>query len=126
MSGSTLVGLRLGSGPNDKRDTPDVLSRGTCRLVPEMLLRDSEGAWRDCDGVVSSPAALEVVDPTVRLRLRIVTVDGTLVIPRGDERGGVVVGAGSLDRAECTRASRRCIWAVSVRMCVSEFDVAIR
>lgn len=24
------VGFRFGSGPNESRDTPDVLSRGTC------------------------------------------------------------------------------------------------
>ena len=38
------VGFRLGSGPKDKRDTPDVLSRGMCLWAPlldEMLLRKS-------------------------------------------------------------------------------------
>lgn len=40
----------------------------------------------------------------------------------GDARGGVCVGAGSLDRAECTRASKRCIWAVRVRICERELD----
>ena len=38
------VGLRLGRGPKDRRETPDVLRRGTCLFVlEEMLLRDSDG-----------------------------------------------------------------------------------
>lgn len=43
----------------------------------------------------------------------------------GDARGGVCVGAGSLDRADCTLASRRCIWAVSDRICDSELEAGI-
>jgi hypothetical protein len=40
-----VVGLRLGRVPNDRRETPDELSRGTCLLVlEEMLLWDSDGA----------------------------------------------------------------------------------
>ena len=65
---------------------------------------------------------LDAVDPTVRLRLRIVTVDGTLTEERGEARGGVLTGAGSFERADWTRASRRAIWAVSVRICVSELE----
>ena len=77
--------------------------------------------------MVSEPARLaaldEAVEPRARLRLRIVTVDGT-TMPRGDERGGVLVGPGpgSLERADCTRASSRCICAVRVRMWVRELD----
>ncbi len=116
----------MGRVPNDRRETPDVLSRGTCLFVPEMLLRDSEGPWRDCEGVRWSPTRLaaleEAVEPTGRLRLRIVTVDGTLTGFRGEERGGVLAGPGSLERAEFTRASSFCICAVSVRMCVRELD----
>lgn len=112
------MGFRFGRGPKERRDTPEVLRRGTCLLL-EMLLRDSEGAWRDWDGVLSSPARLlaldEAAEPPARLRLRIVTVGGTLTF-RGDERGGVLAGPGSLERAECTRASSFCICAVSVRM----------
>jgi hypothetical protein len=37
--GSTPPGFRFGNGPNDKRLTPDVLSRGTC--LPDTL----ELAW---------------------------------------------------------------------------------
>jgi hypothetical protein len=116
-----VVGVRLGSGPKDRRETPDVLSRGTCwPVLDEMLLRDSDGAWRGWEGVVSEPARLaaldEAVEPTALRRLRIVTVEGTLMTPRGEERGGVPTGPGSLERADCTRASSRCIWAVSVRM----------
>ena len=104
MSESTVVGLRLGRGPNDSLDTPDVLSLGTCLLVvllDDMLLRKS-GMWEGlAEGVASSVIALdEVVDPTVRLRLRTVTVDGMLTEDRGDARGGVLTGAGSLERAE--------------------------
>ena len=46
--------------------------------------------------------------------------------PRGDARGGVVVGAGSLDRTLWTRASRRCIWAARVRMWVRVVEVVER
>lgn len=95
---------RLGNGPKDKRLTPDVLSLGTW-LPLEMV----EGGLRG----VSSPAMEDAEEPVVRLRERIVTVEGMLIPPctedRGDARGGVRDGAGSLDRAECTRASRRCI-----------------
>lgn len=85
--------VRFGSGPKDRRDTPDVLRRGTCFPGRPMPV--------DWDGV-SSARVDEVVEPVVRFRLLIVTVDGTLVLPRidrGEARGGVVVGAGSLERA---------------------------
>lgn len=126
------VGLRLGRGPKERRDTPEVLRRGTCLLVlEEKLARESDGAWREWEGVVvSEPARLaaleEAVEPTARLRLRIVTVGGT-AIPRGEERGGVLVDpvAGSLERADWTRASSRCICAVRVRMWVRELEGGI-
>jgi hypothetical protein len=67
-------GPRLGRGPNDRRLTPEVLSRGTWLPFDEadacMLV-----------GVVSSPATEEAVDPTARLRDRIVTVEGTCEFP---------------------------------------------
>lgn len=126
-----VVGLRLGRGPKERRETPEVLRRGTCLLVlEEKLARESDGAWRDWEGVMSEPARLvaleEAVEPTVRLRLRMVTVDGT-AMPRGEERGGVLVDpvAGSLERADWTRASSRCIWAVRVRMWVRELEGGI-
>lgn len=129
MSDSAFPGLRFGSGPNESRDTPDVLSRGTCLLVlDDMLLRKS--VLRGIVGVASSPATLpatlEVVEPTVRFRLRMVTVDGTAAEDRGENLGGVLIGPGSFERADCTRASRRCIWAVRVRMWVSELEGGIR
>lgn len=97
-------------------------------MLDDMLLRKS--VLRCMVGVASSPAALpatlEAVEPVARLRLRIVTVEGTLTEDRGENFGGVLTGAGSLDRADCTRASRRCIWAVRVRMCVSELEGGIR
>jgi hypothetical protein len=104
-SESTPPGFRFGSGPNDSRLTPDVLSRGTCL--------DVDAAWV-LVGVVSSPCTDEdAVEPIVRFRDRIVTLDGTLWAPctedRGDARGGVLTGAGSFDLADCTRASNRCI-----------------
>lgn len=116
---------RFGSGPKDSLLTPEVLSLGTW-----LGLEDVED--RKLVGVVSSPATLpardeEAVDPRVRFRERIVTVDGTVGAPavRGEARGGVCVGAGSLDRTECTLASSRCICAVRVRMCDRELDAGI-
>lgn len=41
----------------------------------------------------------------------------------GDARGGVLIGPGSLDLAECTRCSSSCICAVSVRICVSDEEL---
>jgi hypothetical protein len=41
---------------------------------------------------------------------------------RGLARGGVVVGAGSLDRAACTRSSSFCILPISPRTWTSEPD----
>src|SRR5688572_13194073 len=114
-------GLRLGSGPKDRRLIPDVLSLGT-------WLGLGVAAMLGLVGVVSSPATEdEAVDPTVRFRERIVIEEGTDVVlelksVRGDARGGVCVGAGSFERADCTRASSRCICAVSVLMCDSELD----
>jgi hypothetical protein len=83
-------------------------------VLEEMLLWDSDGAWRDWEGVSEAAklAALEeAVEPVVRLRLRMVMLDGIIMGPPGDERGGVLAGggAGSLERADCTRASSRCI-----------------
>lgn len=122
-------GLRFGRGPNERRDTPDVLSRGTCLLVLDDKLLRRSALERGWVGVASSPATLpatlEAVEPTVRLRLRTVTVDGMLTEPRGDALGGVLTGPGSFERADCTRASRRCIWAVRVRMWVSELEGGI-
>jgi hypothetical protein len=85
--------LLFGNGPNDRRETPDVLSRGTCFFTPL--------ATEVCVGV-SSATTDEAVEPTVRFRLRIVTEDGMWPAPtdeRGDARGGVDIGAGSLERA---------------------------
>ena len=114
-------GPRFGSGPGPKerRLIPDVLSRGTWLL-------DIEARGLKLVGVASSPSTdEEAEDPAVRFRDRIVTDAGTLdaaLIDRGEARGGVVAGAGSLDRTECTLASRRCICAVSERMWESELE----
>lgn len=58
---------------------------------------------------------------------RIVTDDGIEVSPsadpareRGDTRGGVCVGAGSLDLADWTRSSSLCILPMSPRICCNE------
>jgi hypothetical protein len=110
---------RFGNGPNDRRLTPDVLSRGTW-----LPLGVDVGILV---GVGSSPATEDAAEPLVRLRERIVIDAGILValytLVLGEARGGVRVGPGSLDRAECTRASSRCICAVRVRIWVSEFEV---
>lgn len=41
----------------------------------------------------------------------------------GDARGGVLIGAGSLDLAECTLCSSRCICAVRLRIWVREVEL---
>lgn len=138
----------MGRGPKERRDTPaeaEVLRRGTWDLVLVEARRSvvviGSGRWRALVGVASSvsgggrrPATLEAreeaVLPIVRLRERMVTVEGiapeaAVVVPRGEARGGVEIGAGSLERAECTRASRRAIWAVRERIWVRELDGGI-
>jgi hypothetical protein len=106
---------RFGSGPNDRRLIPDV---------------DSLAAGF-ADGVSSPPIddPLAVL-PVARFLLRIVTLGGMkfepmLDIVRGEALGGVLTGAGSFDLADCTLCSSRCIWAVSVRMCVRELEFGI-
>ncbi|KAI6766956.1 hypothetical protein HG531_011316 [Fusarium graminearum] len=110
---------RFGNGPNDRRLTPDVLSRGTW-----LPLGVDVGILV---GVGSSPVTEDAAEPLVRLRDLIVIEAGMLValytLVLGEARGGVRVGPGSLDRTECTRASSRCICAVRVRIWVSEFEV---
>lgn len=110
----------MGTGPNDSLLTPDVLRRGT--WPPFTLLLNPVPVG------VESVVVLVVTDdtdPGPRLRDRIVILPGSINEGRGDARGGVIVGPGSLERADCTRASRRCIWAVSDRMCEREVDGAI-
>ena len=57
--------------------------------------------------------------PPVRLRLlRTVTVEGTYAWPsaeplRGEAPGGVDVGPGNFDRADCTRCSSNCILLIN-------------
>lgn len=66
-------------------------------------------------------------DETPRLRVLIEVVLPLLITDvRGEARGGVVVGAGSFERTECTRASRRCIWAVRFRMWLRDVDGGTR
>lgn len=110
------LGVLLGSGPKESRPIPEVLSRGMC-LEP-CVLRRICGVWV---GVVS-PLIIGAlaVEPVPRFLDRIVTVEGTLLMPRadptGDTRGGVFKRDGSLERAVCTRASKRWTCAVRVRM----------
>lgn len=76
-------------------------------------------------GVESSGVVLvatDETDPGPRLRDRTVTLVLPITDPRGEARGGVGLGAGSFERAEWTRASRRCICAVRDRMWVNEVD----
>ena len=63
----------------------------------------------------------------MRLRLlRTVTVAGMpggwwpSAEPRGDPRGGVLVGAGSFERTVCTRSSSFCIFPISPRIWYKE------
>lgn len=101
-----------------------MLSRGTCLFAVEL-----ERLLRKLDGVgLSLPLLIvdDAVEPALRFLLRIVTEDGTVGTVLGEPRGGVLAEpAGSLDRADCTRASRRCICAVSVRIWVSELEGGI-
>ena len=87
------------------------------------------------EGVSSAPLPCDVVSDVVTLRLvvpvrlrpeRTVTLDGMLW-PRaepllGDARGGVVIGAGSFDLAECRRSSNFCIFPRRLRNWYTEFD----
>jgi hypothetical protein len=64
----------------------------------------------------------------VRFRAeRTVTVEGMVgkadETDRGDERGGVDVGAGSLERVVCTRSWRVCILPINPRIWLRDFDV---
>lgn len=112
--GSTGPRLGRGPGPNDCLPTPDVLSRGTWLPPLTLLLR----CWPV--GVQSSPLVVLVptdeTDPGPRLRVLTVTLLPPAVDPRGEARGGVGFGAGNFERADWTRASRRCIWAVRDRI----------
>lgn len=77
-------------------------------------------------GVVPAPPLLLAL---VRLReLRTVTVEGmwdwfSAEPGRGEARGGLEVGAGSLDRAECTRCSSFCILPIRPRIWVREVEL---
>ena len=67
------------------------------------------------EGVVGSATALL----TRFLLLRTVTLEGILwprVLPLGDTFGGVLVGAGNLERADCTRSSSFCIFPIRPRI----------
>ena len=44
---------------------------------------------------------------------------------RGEARGGVLTGPGSLDRALCTRCSSRCICPIRPRIWYSDFEAGI-
>ncbi len=78
----------------------------------EGRLFSTDGDWR----------AIEALLPPVRrLELRMVTVAGMYDWPkaelaRGEARGGVLVGAGSLDLAELTRSSSFCILPIRPRI----------
>ena len=83
------------------------------RLTPDSFVSAMDEAAEACD---------------VRLReLLRVTLFGTQwpsALPlRGLARGGVCVGAGSLDRAECTRSSSFCILPISPRIWYKEPDL---
>lgn len=64
-------------------------------------------------------------DPGPLGRFRMVILLLPTTEPRGEARGGVGFGAGSLDRAFCTRASSFCILAVRDRMWDRDADAGI-
>lgn len=72
----------------------------------------SAGCWRAGEALLSM----------VRLRLLRIVIVGAMKdwlaaeTLRGEARGGVVVGAGSLDLAELTRCSRFCIFPIRPRI----------
>lgn len=73
----------------------------------------------------------EVVDDGRPWRAdRMVKLVGIAGIPtmaevRGEARGGVLTGPGSLDRALCTRCSSRCICPIRPRIWYSDFEAGI-
>lgn len=77
-------------------------------------------------GVKSSGLSLLVfedeTDDTPRLRVLNARLLLLVTEDMGEPRGGVVLGAGNFERTDCTRASRRCIWAVRVRMWLRDVD----
>ena len=75
----------------------------------------------------------EMVLPVLRFLERRVTEEGMAVagvgawvpnaeVERGEARGGVLTGPGSLDRADWTRSSRFCILERRLRRCIMEED----
>lgn len=125
------AGWRIGRGPKAIRDTPDVLSRGMCLLRFKVLLRKSGLLCvLEMSDALSSSSRLGVEAPAPRCFFpRMATVAAIPPMPplkRGDCLGGVCAGpAGSLERAEWTRASSFCICAVRVRIWVRELDGGI-
>jgi hypothetical protein len=106
-------------------------------------LRDwREGLVRGMEGVLfaalvpsesGNEATPEMVLPVLRFLLRTVTEEGMTVAvtegwwpraepERGEARGGVLTGPGSLERAVWTRASRFCIFERRLRRCMIEED----
>jgi len=92
------VPSREGKGPKERRLMPEVERRATCFVVPGVEV----SSWTGGPGMEFE----EVVLPVVRLRLRMVMLEGIPTAPRalgiirGEERGGVLIGAGSLERAD--------------------------
>ena len=117
----------------------DTLARLLGRLPPLSACLLAAGAQNDSrlagcpdEGVLVSPsrndaAALTLLPPVRFFGLRTVTDAGMAWCPmadalRGDARGGVCTGAGSFDRADCTRCSSFCICPMRPRICRSEPD----
>jgi hypothetical protein len=85
----------------------------------------------DADGAAEDSRVLPVTLAVALVRfraLRTVTVAG-MYVPlmaesgRGEARGGVEVGAGSLDRADCTRCSSRCILPIRPRIWTNDEEL---
>ena len=86
----------MGIGPKERRAIPDVDNLG-------LFLVEWIGPSEDVLAVL----------PLTLFLLLTVTLEGTYVLKedslRGEVRVGVLIGAGSLDRADCTRCSSLCI-----------------
>ena len=125
-----LLGVASGLKPKDMR----LAERGGSMSLAEGVGARATEVLRSRDEKVLAPVL--VLDALARLRdERTVTVDGIegillllellLAPPRGDARGGVVVGAGSLERAVCTRCSSFCIFPISPRIWWSERELVV-
>lgn len=99
-SDAESVRPRLGRGPLTILLTPALLKRGTCLLLVVLLLVKPNDRDVISSGVV---AVVETDETDPAPLLRVLAVKLSLLpttLGRGEARGGVVAGAGSLERAD--------------------------